>query len=251
MSKRYLHSFLISSILYTSIFGSIIYLLEDVDFSHATKPTVKEKRIKIALNATTEKKHITKTTKPNIKKTIPKPKKKKKELVKKKIQKPKPKKIVKKKKIPQEKTLVQKKEKILKPQKQLEKTPTVQKPAVLQQIVVNQTKAKEIDTRKKEQEELEKLVKKQKLFLAQLREAINKNKTYPNTARRRNIQGEVNVKFEILASGNVNNIQIIKGKSIFKKSIYNAIEDSFPMKIDKTLFNFPKEFSLSVNYILK
>jgi len=247
--RRYLHSFILSTLIYTTLFGSLLYFLEDIDFSRNTQEIQKETRIKIALANPQSQQKLKqtpkKTTQPITKKVTPKPKSK---------PKPQPKKIVKKRELPKEEIV---KKKIIEPveiEPKIENIQTAQKTE--QELIITQTTPKknllqEQNRILKEQKEAEELAKKRNLFLSQLRDEINKNKTYPNSARRRNIQGEVKVKFQILPSGNVNNIEIIEGRSIFKKSIFSAIENSFPMKIDKTLFSFPKEFSVSVNYILK
>ncbi len=95
------------------------------------------------------------------------------------------------------------------------------------------------------------LQERQKSFFLNLRELINKNKSYPNTARRRAVQGNVEVCFCILENGNVENIEQVSGKSIFKKSALQAIQRSFPIDVDKTLFSFPKKFKITISYVLK
>lgn len=87
-------------------------------------------------------------------------------------------------------------------------------------------------------------------FLTALVEQINKNKSYPNIARRRAVQGEVQVQFEILSNGNVRDVEIISGRKVFKRSALSAIEESFPMDVDTELFEFPKEFSIKISYVL-
>ncbi|MFA6191251.1 MAG: energy transducer TonB [Sulfurimonas sp.] len=92
---------------------------------------------------------------------------------------------------------------------------------------------------------------KQNNFFTGLRERINKNKSYPESARRRGVQGNVEMKFCILEDGNVENIELLSGKSIFENSAIEAIQKSFPIEVDKTLFTFPKEFKITIAYILK
>lgn len=95
------------------------------------------------------------------------------------------------------------------------------------------------------------LQNRQKSFFLNLRELINKNKSYPNSARRRAIQGDVEVCFYVLENGNVKDVELVSGKSIFKKSALQAIQKSFPIDVDKTLFSFPKEFKITISYVLK
>ncbi len=92
---------------------------------------------------------------------------------------------------------------------------------------------------------------KRELFIANLIQRINSNKSYPNSARRRSIEGSVEVEFTVLADGNVKNIEIISGQNIFAESTIEAIKNSFPVKIDDGLFAFPKKFKIDITYILK
>lgn len=92
---------------------------------------------------------------------------------------------------------------------------------------------------------------KRELFIANLIQRINSNKSYPNSARRRSIEGSVEVEFTVLADGNVKNIEIISGQNIFAESTIEAIKNSFPVKIDDGLFAFPKKFKVAITYILK
>ncbi len=92
---------------------------------------------------------------------------------------------------------------------------------------------------------------KQDLFIKHLIHKINSNKSYPHTARRRGIEGLVDVKFKILSDGNVEDIKIISGRSIFKKSAIQAITRSFPISVKTSFFDFPREFKIKISYILK
>jgi protein TonB len=92
---------------------------------------------------------------------------------------------------------------------------------------------------------------KRNLFIEQMRQAIDKNKIYPNSARRRAIEGEVKMSFTLQADGSVRDIQILLGKSIFEDSAKEAITKSFPLHGEKELFSFPKEFQITLVYTLK
>lgn len=92
---------------------------------------------------------------------------------------------------------------------------------------------------------------KRERFISELINRINSNKSYPNSARRRAIEGEVEVTFTITPEGSVRDIEIISGHDIFKNSITEAIQNSFPIKIEDGIFEFPKKFKISILYILK
>jgi periplasmic protein TonB len=87
-------------------------------------------------------------------------------------------------------------------------------------------------------------------FIQHLIQKINSNKSYPNMARRRGIEGVLDIKFHILSNGHVKGIEIISGRSIFKKATLQAIQRSFPIKVDSSLFNFPEAFKLKITYTL-
>jgi TonB family protein len=92
---------------------------------------------------------------------------------------------------------------------------------------------------------------KKQIFLADLIKRINSNKSYPHTARRRSVEGTVEVEFIIQADGNVKDIKLISGKRVFKESVLQAIKRSFPVNTDGVSFNFPKKFKIKIAYILK
>lgn len=103
----------------------------------------------------------------------------------------------------------------------------------------------------KPQVDPELLKAKRERFISELINRINQNKSYPNSARRRAIEGEVEVEFAIASNGSVHDIEIISGHDIFKNSAIEAIQNSFPINIEEGLFEFPKKFKISILYILK
>ena len=70
-----------------------------------------------------------------------------------------------------------------------------------------------------------------KAFLQNIRSQIIANKSYPRIAKRRHIEGDIKVRFNISENGQVNNIRFINGKRIFYKSVKKAIERTFPIAI--------------------
>lgn len=63
-----------------------------------------------------------------------------------------------------------------------------------------------------------------KQFLATVKQAIKKHIIYPEAARRRNIQGDVEVDFVLLPNGSFGNIRITSGHSVFHRAVIDAIE---------------------------
>lgn len=54
-------------------------------------------------------------------------------------------------------------------------------------------------------------------YIAKVKKTINSNKFYPNSARRRGIEGSVKVEFIIQNNGKLTMVKIIQGKKIFLK----------------------------------
>ncbi len=263
--NRYLSSFIIAFILYTSALVAVFYFINKNQSCHARCGCETMHKINIAMISPLQ----TSVTQPKQEKKVePKPKPKPKP---KPIEKPKPKQV-------------QKPKPLLKP---LEKPKTVVQQEVVKTIPLKkeQTKAvaqeevqeklqkevaeeffevekesedlqdethevtQESATAKAQQEQI--LQAKKNLFLTNLMQRINDNKSYPNMARRRCMEGDVEVQFVIMSDGTVEDIKVLSGRRIFKKSTIQAISRCFPMEVDTTLFNFPKEFKIKISYVLR
>lgn len=250
--QRYISSFLLSSLFYSLILALIYLLLLNQEEPFKTQ---KEEFSRIAIS----------TMAFNEPKPLPK-----KIIQHETIQKPViPKPIVEKKQVPKPVT----KKAIPLPQKTIEKVQEKPEETVeevlkepLTEEIQTQQKTQEINELQKAQEEAEALQRlqqreaeqmlvakkekeaKQNLFIEQLRERINKNKSYPMTARRRGIEGSIEMQFYLLHNGHVKDIRYISGKTLFEKSAIEAIQKSFPMDVDKKLFTFPKEFKIKLVY---
>ncbi len=222
--NRYLSSFILSTLIYVSLFASAFAFFSEESENFSDKNVNTPNVISVCM-VTPEK------PKP-IKKKVSEKKVKKKKIVKKDKPKPKPKKAL------------PKKEEIkneIKEEAQEEKITTEESTkAHTQQVIAN----------KKSQNNHDAIKAKQNIFFTKLRNRINENKSYPRSARRRGIQGSVEVKFNLCRDGNVKNIKFLSGKKIFERSVIEAIEASFPIEVDEALFVFPKEFKISVDYIL-
>ncbi len=104
---------------------------------------------------------------------------------------------------------------------------------------------------KQKKDNSEELKAKQNLFLALIKETINKNKRYPKVAIRRGIEGFVEIEFKLLRNGQVISVNILNGKKIFYKATKKAISKSFPISIpNKLKESFPMTFKLKVIYNL-
>lgn len=87
-------------------------------------------------------------------------------------------------------------------------------------------------------------------FLAQVRQKINKHKSYPKIAKKRRMQGKVKVRFTILANGNVGHISI-KGPKVFHTSARRAVKSAFPINIKNAPISLPQSVNLTLHYQLR
>jgi len=90
----------------------------------------------------------------------------------------------------------------------------------------------------------------QKEYYSKISKAINRNKSYPSKAKRRNIEGKVKVRVTLSKDGKLILYKILTGNRVFKKSIKNAIKKSFPIKPPKGMFNSNIDFSFTISYKL-
>ena len=87
-------------------------------------------------------------------------------------------------------------------------------------------------------------------FLANIREKINKNKSYPRVAKKRGMQGTVDVRFTILSNGQVGNI-LVDGPKIFHTSAQNAVKAAFPINIKNAPISLPMSINIKLRYQIR
>lgn len=227
--NRYLTSLGITSIVYLMIIASFFY-----NKTISNKPTViltKENKVSFYVIKEQEK-------------TIKKIKKKiiKKRVIKKKIVKQK---IIKKAKIF--------KKKIKKKIDRIEKEKIVKKEDMkkIDQTITNKeeiTKKPNILNEKHLDENRLKIIRNKYFIL--VKRTINNNKSYPKSARRRAIEGSVNVKFELSNKGELVSFHILSGHSIFFKATSKALQNSFPILPPKELQKEKFNLTLNIKYNL-
>ena len=247
--NRYLLSFIITFILYISLFASYILYFNNEPINKAQK--VENKRVSFNIIQNTPKKK-----EPIEKQSI------KKQIVQEKIEPAKAKKIIKEKKLKPKKKIVKKikkkvikKKKIKKPNKKVQKhiqkktTKKVIKKELIKPVNKKQYETKNIitkTTQKKPKKVSNKLEKNK--FFTHIKALINKNKIYPKRAIRRGVEGKVIVKFTISKDGKLLKITNISGKKIFFKSAKKAIINTFPFAPPKDLFKKDIDFTLIMLY---
>ena len=84
-------------------------------------------------------------------------------------------------------------------------------------------------------------------FLAEVRRRIDRNKHYPRIAKRRGMQGAVNIRFTILKNGSVGNIAL-SGSKLFYASARHAVESAFPVDTKGVPMSLPATVSLTLRY---
>ena len=87
-------------------------------------------------------------------------------------------------------------------------------------------------------------------FLASIRAKINKHKSYPRIAKKRGMQGSVDVKFTILSNGNVGNISV-KGPKVFHKSARKAVKSAFPINVKNAPVALPQSINIKLLYQIR
>lgn len=91
---------------------------------------------------------------------------------------------------------------------------------------------------------------KQEHYFQHLKERINQHKFYPKMAQKKSIEGSVIVEFTISAKGELLSYAIMDGKTIFSKSVEEAILKSFPFPIEEELFTQTQTIQLEIVYTL-
>ncbi|RXJ88343.1 hypothetical protein CRV01_13065 [Arcobacter sp. CECT 8983] len=219
--SRYFSSFFITTILYTALFGAILFSFNE--FKVVDKK-VDEKKISLNfVNIEKQKKQV---------KQIKEEKKPEKEVIKKQ----KKKKPVKK----QKKKVISKPKRVVKQEIQKEK------------IKKETTSSKKVQEKKEKKEILEKKVYNyEQEFLHKnlllIQKEIQKHIKYSSRAKRLNIQGEVLVKFRLSKSGILGEIETIKGHRLLRKSTIKAIYEAsayFPKVSKEVTIKLPIIYKL-------
>ena len=221
--KRYLLSFVLALSIYTILFSSTIFFMDEQNLSKSSKEISKDiNKIKVSLVKPIKK------IEPPVEKIVRKePKPIKKKIVKKIVKKTKPKEIT----PPKKKEVLVKKE-----------------PVKTQNLVHKKVASK---TMKKDKDiEAKRTKKLQNRYFAQISQTINKNKSYPKRAVLRNLQDDIKIEFIISPKGELISFNIIDGKKIFYKSTKKAIEKSFPMAPPSGILSSNTKLKLTLAYRL-
>jgi len=132
-----------------------------------------------------------------------------------------------------------------KPKKKTQKKKTVKKKIAKKKVVKKKKTARKASAQKRKVNPA-----KVNRFYREIRMKINKYKSYPKIAKRRRMQGTVNVKFTILASGRVSNISI-SGPKVFHKSARKAVQRVFPVNVKNIPVSLPTTVNVTLHYTIR
>ena len=91
---------------------------------------------------------------------------------------------------------------------------------------------------------------KKSAFLAKIRRDINRYKSYPRVAKKRQMQGKVRAKFTLLRSGRVGKISL-SGSRMFYSSAREAIKRAFPINAKKAPVSLPMSLNITLVYKIR
>ncbi|MFA6145368.1 MAG: TonB family protein [Sulfuricurvum sp.] len=95
------------------------------------------------------------------------------------------------------------------------------------------------------------LTAEKKSFFALLRTTIQNNLRYPTAARRREIEGDIAVRFSLANDGSIHSISIQRGETIFHNAAKTAIALTSGIDIPKNLSDaLPMEIELTLEFRL-
>lgn len=88
-------------------------------------------------------------------------------------------------------------------------------------------------------------------FFAGLRTKIQQSLRYPSAARRRGMEGDVNIRFTLDSGGSIRDVIVSEGESIFHEAAKNAVASASGVKIPEALSGlFPTEVKLTLEFRL-
>jgi len=95
------------------------------------------------------------------------------------------------------------------------------------------------------------LTAEKKSFFASLRTTIQNNLRYPSAARRREMEGDIEVRFSLTNDGTIHAISIQRGETIFHNAAKTAVASASGIDIPKNLSDaLPMEIELTLEFRL-
>ena len=88
-------------------------------------------------------------------------------------------------------------------------------------------------------------------YLRRLMAHIELHKHYPRVARRRGIEGAVEVSFQLLPGGEVSDVTVEQGHRVLRKAVEEALAAARPMPAPPTALELPLPISFSMQFSLQ
>ncbi len=88
------------------------------------------------------------------------------------------------------------------------------------------------------------------LYIAQLLRHIEQYKHYPIPARRRGIEGLVQVSFTLSENGRIHDLRVEGGHNLLNKATQRAIEKALPLPASPESIDLPIRLSFNLKYSL-
>jgi protein TonB len=89
------------------------------------------------------------------------------------------------------------------------------------------------------------------IYLAEILSSIEKKKRYPTLARRKNIEGKVNVSFKLSCGGDISELQIQGAHGLLRKAAKKAIKAAQPFPKRPEELDCPLPVTYAMAYSLK
>ncbi|WJW75355.1 TonB family protein [Thiohalobacter sp. IOR34] len=88
-------------------------------------------------------------------------------------------------------------------------------------------------------------------YLARLLAHIERHKFYPRAARRRALEGEVEVSFELLADGRVRDLQLTGGARLLRNAARQAVQEALPLPRPPAAMRLPRRVEYRMRFELR
>ena len=89
-----------------------------------------------------------------------------------------------------------------------------------------------------------------KRYFSELLAHIEKHKWYPKAARRRGIEGDVQVSFTLLPDGTIDGLQVTNNKEILTDAVRDAVNEALPMPTPPSSIHCPMPCEFNMRFSL-
>ncbi|NNG12770.1 MAG: energy transducer TonB [Halobacteria archaeon] len=90
-----------------------------------------------------------------------------------------------------------------------------------------------------------------KHYLAHLLEHIDEHKFYPRSARRRGLEGRIEVSFHLLEDGNIRDLRVTGSSRVLRTATEQAIQRALPMPAPHGSIKLQQRVNFDMEYRLE